>query len=145
VGRTIVATPATTPSANSAAGGTWLGRRSANTIAPVATIAVRTIVARLSVMIVPADRNCSGSSATTTPATSPAVFPTRRHPTSTVNATASRLTTAWIGLIAHSLPVSHRIGTRSAGYPGVRTYMGGESSGDRLKRPDSRSARAGPR
>jgi hypothetical protein len=106
---------------------------------------VRTTVARLSVMIVPAERNCSGSTATTAPASSPTVLPKSRHPTSAVAATASRLTTAWIGLIAHSLSVSHRIGTRNAGYPGVRTYMGVGSPGDRPKRPLSSSAQAGSR
>jgi hypothetical protein len=122
-----------------------VGVRSANTMAPTATIAARTTVARLSVMIVSAERNCRGSTATTAPASSPAVFPKSRHPTSAVAATASRLTTACTGLIAHSLFVSHKIGTRNAGYPGVRTYMGAGSSGERLKRPLSMSAQAGSR
>jgi hypothetical protein len=113
--------------------------------APTATIAVRTTVATLSVMMVPAEKNCSGSSATTAPAASPAVLPKSLHPTTTVMATAARLTIALIGLMAHSLSVNQRIGARKVRYPGVRTYIGDGSAGERLNRPVSTSALAGSR
>jgi hypothetical protein len=115
VGRTIVATAARPPRANTATGGTCAGSRKLNTTAPTATIAARTTAVRLSVRSVPAAANCNGSSATTTPATSAVATPTSRRPTHSTATTATRLRIDWITLAAHSLSVSHRIDARNAG------------------------------
>ena len=87
----------------------------ANTRTPTTAIATIVMDATPSVRIVPDAMNCSGSRTKIVPATSPALRPTSRRPTSTIATTASALKAAWIGLIAHSLSVIHRIAARNAG------------------------------
>jgi hypothetical protein len=115
VGRTMVATATSAPRPRTAPMETSRGGLAANTSTPTAAIAAIASDATPSVRIVPAAMNCNGSSITSAPATSPAIKPMSRHPTSTIVITVNTLRVAWIGLIAHSLSVTHRMAPRNAG------------------------------